>query len=52
MTTMGKRKIVLCAEKLQRKEVCVGRQGVFQEIEKLAEIYGNEGMLLVVCFIF
>lgn len=47
-----KGKTVFRAEKLKRKEACGDWQGVFQEMEKLAEAYGDDGVRLVVWFIF
>lgn len=44
--------IVFRAEKLKRKDVCSDWQGVFNAMEELAATYGDDGVRLVVWFIF
>lgn len=44
--------VVFKAEKLKRKDVCADWQSVFHEMQKLAATYGDDGVRLVVWFIF
>ncbi|HLG61180.1 MAG TPA: hypothetical protein VKY19_04550 [Ktedonosporobacter sp.] len=44
--------VVYKAEKLKRKEACSDWHGVFDAMQKLATTYGDDGVRLVVWFVF